>query len=390
MDTGHARHRWPWASACLLLGLNLAGCSLLSIKSPERPLAPRELNARILTRELASQFMAGVGRVGEDVAGTDNNADVLDNTLRWEIAAVAQSRRAATQMAPLMSLLDSWALGAQMRTFMADGGAGATLFGTHEPAVRAVTDSYADQIEALARRVLTPHEFDDYQKFVEGYARENPLQDLTFTRASVIDLWSRAQGTNNKLVDSLGTIPEAMADVAQRVQMFGETVPTEAMRNAQLTLRESGYGKDDVQSQLKQLDERLERLTKVAEASPQMVAEAVGEVRGSLREVLEHLDASTASATQALRVERAALFADLQAERIAVLAAVDVQRKALAVDASKLASQLVKSSGEQLRYLAGEVLLLLIVLAVVLLGLPFAAGYFLARARFRHSAEKMR
>ncbi len=143
-----------------------------------------------------------------------------------------------------------------------------------------------------------------------------------------------------------------------------------------------------MQSKLKELDERLERLTRVAEASPQMVEQAVGEVRRSLREVLEHLDAATTSATQALRVERAALFADLQAERIAVLAAVDVQRKALAVDAGNLASQVVKSSGEQLRYLAGEVLLLLIVLAVVLLGLPFAAGYFVARARFRHGADK--
>jgi hypothetical protein len=121
-----------------------------------------------------------------------------------------------------------------------------------------------------------------------------------------------------------------------------------------------------------------------------MVEQAVGEVRRSLREVLEHLDAATTNTTQALRVERGALFADLQTERIAVLAAVDVQRKALAVDASNLASQVVKSSGEQLRYLAGEVLLLLIVLAVVLLGLPFAAGYFVARARFRHSADKTR
>jgi hypothetical protein len=41
----------------------------------------------------------------------------------------------------------------------------------------------------------------------------------------------------------------------------------------------------------------------------------------------------------------------------------------------------VKSAGEQARYLAREVLLLLIVLAVVVLGLPFAAGYFVGRAR---------
>ena len=44
----------------------------------------------------------------------------------------------------------------------------------------------------------------------------------------------------------------------------------------------------------------------------------------------------------------------------------------------------MKSAGEQLRYLAGEVLGLLIVLAVIVLGLPFAAGYLLGRTRHSH------
>ena len=42
---------------------------------------------------------------------------------------------------------------------------------------------------------------------------------------------------------------------------------------------------------------------------------------------------------------------------------------------------MVKETGAQLRELAAEVLLLLIVLAVVVLGLPFIAGYLLGRAR---------
>ena len=51
-------------AAVLLLGA--AGCSLISVKSPERPLSVRDLNARILTRELSSQFVAAVARCAGD------------------------------------------------------------------------------------------------------------------------------------------------------------------------------------------------------------------------------------------------------------------------------------------------------------------------------------
>jgi hypothetical protein len=64
-----------------------------------------------------------------------------------------------------------------------------------------------------------------------------------------------------------------------------------------------------------------------------------------------------------------------------VVAAVDAQRKALAEDATRVSASVVRDAGAQLRELAAEVVLLLIVLAVVLLGLPFVAGYLVGRAR---------
>lgn len=385
------RRAAPALGVALLLGSvvvlgTLSGCSLLSFKSPERPLPPRDLNARILMRELAAQFVAAVGRSGQDIAGTEKDPAVLENTLRWEIAAVDATRRAATQMAPMLSLLDTWALALQMQAFVGADGAGATLFGSHQAAVRGVTDEFADGAQALAQRVLTAQEFGDYHNFVIGYAREYPLQDLTFARPSVIVLWSRGKGAETSLTSSLGTIPEAMTDMAQRMQIYGDTVPEQAVRRAQLALRESGYTQGDVRQQLQRLDAQLDRLTAVAQSTPQLMNGAIAEVRRSLRDVLDRLDASSRATTEALRTERIALFADLQSERQVTLAALDGQRKALTADAARIADQGVKSAGAQLRYLAGEVLGLLIVLAVLMFGLPFAAGYLIGRARQRRSA----
>jgi len=373
--------------ACTAALLAVGGCSLLSFKSPERPLSTRDLNARILTRELSGEFVAAVTRCADDVAASENDAAVLENTLRWEIAAVGASRRAATRMAPMMSLLDTWALAAQMQAFVAAGAPGGALFGAHQEAVEALTGKYAEDSQALARRLLPARELADYQRFVADYARDYPLRDLNFARPSVVELWSREKSADTRLVDSLGTIPEAMADASDRLEIYGETVPTQVMRRTQLALREAGYSQGDLQSALRTLDARLARLSAVAESAPQLVHEAEAEVRQSLREVLERLDASSVRMVAAVRSERAALFTDLQSEREAVLAAVDTQRKALIVDAARIADQVVKSSGEQVRYLAGEVLALLIVLAAVVLGLPFLAGYLLGRARAGRAAR---
>ena len=385
MVNRESSRRCRQALACTATLLAMTGCSLLSFKSPERPLSARDLNARVLTRELSSEFVVAVARCADDIAASEDDPAVLDSTLRWEIAAVGESLRAATRMAPMMSLLDTWAFAVQMQAFAAEGAPGGALFGQHQEAVRALVDKYANDAEALARRLIPPSELGDYRKFVVEYVRQHPLQDLTFARASVIDLWSRQKGADARLVDSLGTIPEAMADAADRLQIYGETAPSQAMRTTQLALREAGYSRADVQSSLRQLDARLARLSAVAESTPELVHGAEAQVRQSLREVLDRLDASTARTIAALGTQRTALFADLQSEREALLAAVDTQRKALASDAGRIADQAVKSSGEQLRYLAGEVLLLLIVLTVIVLGLPFVAGYLVGRARERRA-----
>ena len=97
--------------------------------------------------------------------------------------------------------------------------------------------------------------------------------------------------------------------------------------------------------------------------------------------MLERVDSSSAAMIATLRAEREALAANVRSEREAVVAAADAERRALAQDAASIAQRVVQSSGEQVRRLAREVLVLSIALTVVVLGLPFAAGYLVGRAR---------
>ncbi len=371
--------------ACLAIVVCGAGCSLISLKSPERPLSNRDMNTRILTREFSYHFISAVQERADEIAASESDPGIIANTLRWKIGAAEESQRAAMRMAPAMSLLDTWALAEQMKTFLSPGNPGGALFGAHQEAALSIASQLDEDATTLAGRLIAPGELQKYRTFVQTYTREHPLLSLDFVRASVIELWTQTQGSHFKLVDSLGTIPEAMADVSDRVKMSGDALASQAMWRTQLALRDSGYSGNDLRSALRQLDDRLSKVSAMAENTPQLMHAAVGDVRQSVFEALDRVDRSSAALIEKLSAQREALTADLHTERDTVLAAADTQRKALAQDVSRIADQVVKSSGEQVRALAREVLVLLIVLALVILGLPFWAGYMVGRARRERS-----
>ena len=367
--------------ACLAILLCMEGCSLVSLKSPERPLSTRDLNTRILTREFSHHFVSSIEQRADDIATSETDPRIIANTLRWKIGAGVESQRAAMRLAPLLSLLDTWALAVQMKTFLSADNPGGALFGSHQNAALSIASELDEEARTLAGSLIPPRELSQYRQFIDRYTSEHPIASLDFVRASVVAAWTQGNGAPIKLVESLGTIPEAMADVSERLTISSDALASQAMWRTQLALRDSGYSSSDIRSALRQLDDRLAKVSATAEDAPQIMHDAVADVRRSVFDALDRVDRSSAAIIEKLSTEREALTADLHIEREAVLTAADQQRQALAQDVARIADQVVKSSGEQVRSLAREVLLLLIVLAIVLLGLPFAAGYLLGRAR---------
>jgi hypothetical protein len=341
------------------------------------------MNARLLTRELTTNFLAASTRNTDTILAVETDTVVIERTLRWELGVIESSRQAEMQLAPLMSLLDTWTLALQLQGFLSEGRPGGKLFGKHQAGVRAITDEYADGAHSLARSLLSSKEFTEYQNFVTSYVQTHPLMDLRFARPSVLTEWTRQKGAQTNLLDAVGTISQALADTSQRLEIYGDTVPEQAMRRTQLALHDSGYEASDVRAALVRLDSRLERLTTVAEGSPELVREAEAELRASLQELFDRLDASARATGAMVHTEREALFADVERERLALLAAVDVQRQALTADAGRIADQLVRTSGSEVRRFTRQAVMLGVVFYLVLLGLPFAAGYFVGRARSR-------
>lgn len=372
----------------MVLGLfsalaSLSGCSLISIESPAQPLTPRELTVRLQTREYAHAFVGDVERTADRIAAKSANPQVQAAALRWKINAAAASRRAATQMTPDMALLDSWALAAQMREFFDPGGAGARIFGTHQDLARTTAIQLEKQIAGQARALTTAEHFDRFQVFIVQYVRDEPLASLDFTRASVVGRWSQQAGENEQqsLLATVGTVPQVMSDLSDRMRLYSDQMPEETLWRTELSLLEAGYGSSEWRAVTASLDRSLAEIGDLANDSPTLVRESLGEMRETMLITADRFDATWLEMVKAVHIERDALARNIASERASLTRAVDLQRAALAKDASRLVTDVTESTGRQVRALLREIVLYALAILIVLLGIPFAAGYYLGRAR---------
>ena len=373
--------------APMLAGFVLTGCSLLTIKSPEIPLTAREQEARLLTRDYAAHFAATITHVIDDTSPADAGTAVRLQALRLKLGAVTEITRASTGLSPTASLLDTWAFSLQFRDFLTTG-AGAHLLGNGQPDVSRAATLLAAEADALARKVWD-NDYARYHTFVSAYAEHNPLENADLVRPSVLSAWIIEEHDKGPL-RAVGTVAQALSDVSDRMRIYSERVPAMSLWQAELALDRAGFDDASYRTALRNIDTQLARISKLADTSPELAHEAIAELRDGLRASSDRLDASWMQMLRTLRVEREALAANIAAEREGVTAAFDTERTRLSADAAQIAAQAVDTSWRELRKLVREALMLTILLAVVMLGLPFAAGYLVGRRRGTRSGAEVR
>lgn len=376
--------RWFTGPVLGLTVMLLSGCSLLSIKTPEIPLSPREQEARILTREYAAHFIDTVVPVIDEQSGSPDASDSKAQRLRLKLAVVTDMTRASTGLSPIGSLLDTWALALQFRDLLMSGPDGERLVLPDSDSGRKVA-ALAAAADELGRSVLA-QDFPRYHEFVLDYVRHNPLAGAEFTRPSILSAWTAAQHDRSEL-RSAGTVAQALNDVSDRVRIYGERLPTMTLWEAEAELDRAGFDNESYRTALRSMDSRLERISTLAETGPRLAHEAIADLRESLRASSERLDHSWMKTIAAVSSERAALAENIATERASLVDAVDLERARLSSDADRIVARSVETSWQQLRQLIRESLMLIIVLAVVMLGMPFAAGYLLGRRMPRREHE---
>jgi len=363
-------------AALLLAGLLLSGCSLFAIKSPEKPLSAREQQARLLTRDYAAHFVSTITHLLDDAAPNASDPAVRLQAIRLKLGAVSEITRSSTGLSPIASLLDTWAFAVQLRDFLVTG-AGADILGSAQADVRLGATQLADEADALAKQ-LTGDDYPRYRTFVSGYAQRNPLQSVDIVRPSVLAAWAIDERDEAPLRVE-GTVAQALGDLSDRVRIYGERVPTMSLWQTELALNRAGFDDASYRVAFRDIDAQLERIAMLADTSPALAHQAISDLRASVLASSDRLDASWMQTLRAMHVEREALAANIATEREGLTSAFDTERARVAEDAERIAAHAVDTSWQELRKLVRETLLLLILLTLLVLGLPFGAGYLLGR-----------
>ncbi len=178
-----------------------------------------------MTREYAKIFFTRVEDSADFIAQSYPADDTLHQSyvLLWKIHAEQGLQQAAYQTSPMSALIDSWVLPLKWTSFTHKV-YGVDLFVT-DHAVETAHD-LTQEAEKLAKGVLSSSDFKKSQAFVAQFAASHPFKDLTFRSTPAYRDWLTYLGKDeSQIVQNLGTMPEAMSDVSDRLSVMADQTP---------------------------------------------------------------------------------------------------------------------------------------------------------------------
>ena len=363
------RYTLCMAAAALFAALALTGCSLLKVAvATGDPLSKEEMNIRTMTRGFYYDMASEVSRTADSIAAAAPDIATRVAAVRWKIRATRAGVSAAMQGIPDVALADMWILCRRMDEGFA-AAPDSLLFGAQSDLAR------------LARQVLAVDRYGLMERFVGDYVRENPadgeMEGSNTTLAWIEFL--RANGIEHAY--ATGSIAEVLADVNDRVS--GQT---------QQLANSVGWSKDLIAMQLQQDSMRLEvgarldslernftRIVVVAEHLPEISDKVLEELNKQVTQLIYTMNYSLDNA-----------FANFDRQRDELQRYVTAERQALVDQLRESADGVVQRALDAVPGLVGKVLLYVVLALVVLIGGPFALGFWLGgvRERGRRKREK--
>lgn len=373
------RHMFFRLAAAVFAAAALAGCSLLKVAvATGDPLSKEEMNTRTMTRGFYYDMAAEVGRTADSIV--DASADMATRVaaVRWKIRATRAGVSAAMQGIPDVALADLWILCRRMNERFA-AAPDSLLFGPQSDLARGAAARLDRRAARLARQVLAADRYDLMERFVGEYVRENPVEEGdggSNTTLAWIE-FLRENGVEHAY--ATGSIAEVLADVNDR--MSGQT---------QQLANSVGWSKDIIEMQLQQDSLRLEvgarldslersfgRIVVVAEHLPEISDKMLQELGDQVTQLINTMNYSVDNA-----------FANFDRQRDELQRYVTGERQALVDQLRTTAGDLVQTALDAVPGLVGKVLLYAVLALAVLIGGPFALGFWLGGVRERARERK--
>ncbi|EIV1708074.1 chemotaxis protein [Vibrio parahaemolyticus] len=365
----------------LWLVTTLSGCSLLEVKidSQTVPLTKQELNMRILTREYALQFFAQVEQAADVLQEQYDPNDKVNQSyvLLWKINAEEGLQAAAYQVSPMAALIDTWVFTHQMNQFYATG-AGRDIFATDE--AKQVSAHLANEVDQLAQSLLKKEVYDKTKLFVADFVRQYPFADLSMIRTPAYRAWLEAnQISEEDAVTTLGTMPEALGDVSDRLSLVSEQTPKIMTWKAQLLALNSSASIEKVNAALNSLQVTADSMRDFIDNNPEYMRYLAEQMAVELQPLVEDIDQKTEARLSQLGEERQALEDMVARERQEIALIITHEREKFAQDMDRVSQEVVNLAMTKLIELVKSTIVYFILFIAAIFFAPLGLGYVLGK-----------
>ncbi|EPS4449552.1 chemotaxis protein [Vibrio parahaemolyticus] len=365
----------------LWLVTTLSGCSLLEVKidSQTVPLTKQELNMRILTREYALQFFAQVEQAADLLQEQYDPNDKVNQSyvLLWKINAEEGLQAAAYQVSPMAALIDTWVFTHQMNQFYATG-AGRDIFATDE--AKQVSAHLANEVDQLAQSLLKKEVYDKTKLFVADFVRQYPFADLSMIRTPAYRAWLEAnQISEEDAVTTLGTMPEALGDVSDRLSLVSEQTPKIMTWKAQLLALNSSASIEKVNAALNSLQVTADSMRDFIDNNPEYMRYLAEQMAVELQPLVDDIDQKTQERLSQLGEERQALEEMVARERQEIALIITHEREKFAQDMDRVSQEVVNLAMTKLIELVKSTIVYFILFIAAIFFAPLGLGYVLGK-----------
>lgn len=365
--------------AALLATALLAGCSLLKVSVGSGDPLPREAaTARVLTRGFYYDFSGEVARTADSVVASSTDVGVRLAAVQWKIRASRAGVTAVMQGNPEVAMADMWILCRRMNAAFA-ALPDSLLFGELSGLARATTSRLEKRAAGLAREALAGGRYELMERFVADYVARNPAGGTVDGNGNTTLAWIEFLRANGVEPDfSTGTIAEVLSDINDRVsgqtQQIANTVGwTKEMVDIRL-------GQDSLRTQLgarlDTLERNFGRMVIVAEHLPEISEELLSEINEQAAQLMRVMNASVDNA-----------FYGVDRQRSELQRYVTAEREALVEQLRTSAEGLLRTALDAVPGLVGRIVFWLVVAFLVIVGGPFALGFWLGGVRQRAKRE---
>ncbi|WP_241033762.1 chemotaxis protein [Vibrio maerlii] len=341
---------------------------------------------RLLTREYTQQFFSQVEQSADHISEQYDAQDRVHQSyvLLWKINAQEGMQQAAYQVSPMAALIDAWVFTEQMNQYF-DSGAGADLF--DGDSVQGTSSLLAQDIEGLAKGLLKQSDFETTKSFVSQFAQDNPFLELSFIRTPAYRAWLEAnQISEDQVVSTLGTMPEALGDVSDRLSLVSEQTPKLMTWKAQLIALNSTVSGEQLNKTLESLQATSRSFQDFVENNPEYMEELARQMNAQLAPLVEQIDSRTESRIEQLSEERQALEKMVARERAEIAQIISKERAKFTQDIDQMSQDVVALAIDKLIELIKSTIIYFILFIVAIFFAPLGLGYMLGK----RSASKVK